>query len=185
MKITVYCGSRFGKGDKYIDCARNLGEWIARSGHSLVYGGGKAGLMGTVANTVLENRGQVLGVIPSFLMKKEIAHDGLTEMSVVETMSERKYRMVQEGDVFIALPGGLGTLEELAEVLSWARIGQNDKPCILYNLDGYYNSLKNLIQTMVREEFLDQEAMEEIFFAESLEEMESYIEDFSPPTIRI
>lgn len=185
MKITVYCGSRLGKGEKYIDCAKEVGLWIAKNGHSLVYGGGKVGLMGTVANTVLENKGQVLGVIPTFLMKKEVFHDGLTETSVVETMSERKYRMIQEGDAFIALPGGLGTLEELAEVLSWARIGQNDKPCILYNLDGYYNPLKTLFATMADQGFLPEEDAEDIFFAQSIEEVEAYIRDFTPPNIHL
>lgn len=185
MKITVYCGSKLGKGEKYKECAQNIGKWIADQGHSLVYGGGKVGLMGAVADSVLENKGEVIGIIPTFLMKEEVTHRYIHKLTVVETMSERKYRMIQEGQAFIALPGGLGTLEELSEVISWARIGQNNKPCIIYNEGGYYNSLNKLFDTMTQEGFLDQEDREKIFFAESIEEIEEYINEFQPPIVHI
>ena len=143
MKITVYCGASVGNNVAHQQAAIALGQWIAARQYTLVYGGGNAGLMGLLANTVLENGGKVIGIMPTFLQERELAHTGLTEMITVRSMPERKSKMIELGDVYIALAGGPGTLEEITEVISWARIGQNNNPCILFNSDGYYEPLKH------------------------------------------
>ena len=168
MNITVYCGSRFGEKSVYKDRAIELGHWIAVNGHSLVYGGGNVGLMGTVANTVLKGGAMVYGIIPDFLMEQEKGHDGLYILEVVKSMPERKTRMINLGDAFIALPGGPGTLEEISEIISLRRLNRVDKPCIVYNIDGFYEPLRNLISEMVAAGFLPSEDSSKLVFAESL-----------------
>lgn len=122
--------SKQGKQKEYENSAILLGEWIAKNNHTLVFGGGNAGLMGTIANTVIHNNGKTIGVMPTFLQQRELAHDKLDELIIVESMSERKEVILEKGDVCIALPGGPGTLEEITEVVSWSRVGQNKNPCI-------------------------------------------------------
>lgn len=151
MKITVYCGANSGSNKIYYNKAVELGNWIAQYNHQLVYGGGKVGLMGILADTVMAKEGYVTGVIPTFLKDREIAHPGISELITVENMSQRKNLIISLADVFIALPGGPGTLEEITEVISWSRIGKNDKPCILLNVDGYFNSLRAMYERMVQE----------------------------------
>ncbi len=141
LSVAVYCGSRFGDSPAFAQAARTLGELIGRSGATLVYGGGRVGLMGTVADAVMASGGQVVGVIPQALMDREVGHSGLTELHVVQTMHERKQLMAERADAFISLPGGIGTLEELYEVWSWQQLGYHDKPVALLNVDGYYDPL--------------------------------------------
>jgi uncharacterized protein (TIGR00730 family) len=153
-KICVFCGSNSGAQPAYEQAARELGELLASRNIGLVYGGGRVGLMGTVADTVLAAGGQVVGVIPQGLMRKEIAHAGLTELRVVASMHERKATMEQLSDAFIAMPGGFGTFEELCEIVTWAQLGLHQKPCGILNVNGYYDPLLELFDRAVREEFL-------------------------------
>ncbi len=155
MNISVYCGASLGNKDLYEEAARTLGKWIAENGHTLVYGGGKAGLMGLIADEVLLHNGKVIGIIPTFLMDRELSHPNLTRLEVVHSMSERKNKMIELGNCYIALPGGPGTLEEISEVISWARIGQHHNPCILFNVGGYYDKLKDFYNDMVTNGFFN------------------------------
>ena len=141
LAIAVYCGSRFGDAPVFRRAAQQLGRRLAERGDSVVYGGGRVGLMGTVADAALAAGGRVVGVIPQALMDREVGHGGLTELHVVQTMHERKQLMAERADAFIALPGGIGTLEELYEVWSWQQLGYHDKPVALLNVDGYYDDL--------------------------------------------
>ena len=148
FSVAVYCGSRFGDSLAFAEAARTLGELIGREGATLVYGGGRVGLMGTVADAVMAAGGQVVGVIPQALMDREVGHAGLTELHVVQTMHERKQLMAERADAFISLPGGIGTLEELYEVWSWQQLGYHDKPVALLNVEGYYDALLEFHRTM-------------------------------------
>ncbi len=184
MNITVYCGASASKNEVHNNTAIELGQWIAKSNYTLVYGGGSVGLMGLIANTVLDNDAKVIGVIPEFLMKRELSHPKVENMQVVKTMGERKSKMIELGDCYIALPGGLGTLEEISEVISWIRIGQNNNPCVLYNATGYYDKLDEFLKTMVNEGFLSKEDYSKILFAKSMEEINVFIKNYTPPKIR-
>ena len=175
MKITVFCGANNGKSESYIKNATELGEWIADNNHTLVYGGGKIGLMGVIADTVLENRGEVIGIMPQFLVDRKISHTGITEFIIVDDMSDRKTKLVDFGDVFIALPGGPGTLEEISQVISWVRVGKKDAPCILMNINGYYDFLEQYFDKMVEEGFLTKEDRKNTLFTDNIEEMERFI----------
>ena len=146
--VAVYCGSRFGDSPAFADAARSLGQLIGSTGGTLVYGGGRVGLMGTVADAVMAAGGQVVGVIPQALMDREVGHAGLTELHVVQTMHERKQLMAERADAFISLPGGIGTLEELYEVWSWQQLGYHDKPVALLNVEGYYDALLQFHRVM-------------------------------------
>ena len=148
FSVAVYCGSRFGDSPAFADAARTLGHLIGQRGATLVYGGGRVGLMGTVADAVMAAGGQVIGVIPQALMDREVGHAGLTELHVVQTMHERKQLMAERADAFISLPGGIGTLEELYEVWSWQQLGYHDKPVALLNVEGYYDALLAFHRTM-------------------------------------
>ncbi len=184
MNITVYCGASLGTKEIYQKATAELGEWIAKNNNTLVYGGGKVGLMGIVADSVLENNGKAIGIMPSFLRTKELAHTGLSESIIVETMSERKLKMIELGDCYIALPGGPGTLEEISEVISWARIGKNDNPCVFLNIEGYYDDLKKFFDNMVKNGFLTAEDRHKTLFAESIEEISEFIASYTPPEAR-
>jgi uncharacterized protein (TIGR00730 family) len=140
-RVCVYCGSSPGHDPAYRRAAREMGEALLDRNLGLVFGGGSVGLMGTVADTVLEGGGEVIGVIPESLEAKEVAHGGVTELEVVSSMHERKRRMVELSDGFAALPGGLGTLEEIFEVLTWAQLGIHEKPCGLLDVAGFYEGL--------------------------------------------
>ena len=175
MKITVFCGANNGKSELYKENAIELGEWIARNNHTLVYGGGKVGLMGIIADTVLDNGGEVIGIMPQFLVDREISHNDINELIVVDDMSVRKTKLVDLGDVFIALPGGPGTLEEISQVISWVRVGKKDAPCILMNINGYYDFLEQYFDKMVAEGFLTIEDRKNTLFTDNIEEMERFI----------
>jgi hypothetical protein len=152
--ICVYCGSREGTQPQHADAARALGRLIGERGWRLVYGGGKVGLMGIVADAVLAAGGEVIGVIPETLMRREVGHRGLTELHVVQTMHQRKQMMAERADAFIALPGGIGTLEELFEAWTWRQLGYHEEPIGLLNVGGYYDPLLQFMQCTVDEGFL-------------------------------
>ena len=178
MRITIFCGANNGKSELYKENAIELGKWIANKNHTLVYGGGKIGLMGVIADTVLENSGEVIGIMPQFLVDREISHTGITEFVIVDDMSERKTQLVDLGDAFIALPGGPGTLEEISQVISWVRVGKKDAPCILMNVNGYYDFLEQYFDNMVEEGFLTNEDRKRTLFTANLEEMEEFIANY-------
>jgi uncharacterized protein (TIGR00730 family) len=152
--ICVFAGSRTGVRTQYADAARRLGQALVERGYGLVYGGGKVGLMTVIADTVLSLNGHVTGVIPDALVTREVAHSGLSDLRVVRSMHERKAVMAELAQAFIALPGGIGTMEELFEVLSWAQLAIHVKPCGLLNLADYYGSLIHFLDHAVSEDFL-------------------------------
>lgn len=141
LSVAVYCGARCGDDPAFTAAARTLGRLIAEDGVVLIYGGGHVGLMGVLADAALAAGGRVVGVIPQSLVDREVGHAGLTELHVVKTMHERKHLMAERADAFIALPGGIGTLEELFEVWSWQQLGYHDKPIAMLNVAGYYDAL--------------------------------------------
>lgn len=153
-KVCVFTGSRQGASPEYALAAQQLGRELVARGYGLVYGGGNVGLMNVVANTVLDLHGTVVGVIPNSLVSKEVAHRGLTELRVVGSMHERKALMAELSDGFIAMPGGIGTMEEFFEVLSWAQLGLHEKPCGLLNVAGYYDSLIAFLDQAVAKDFI-------------------------------
>ncbi len=154
LSLCVYCGSRKGGKPAYEAVAQHVGSLIGERGWQLVYGGGNAGLMGTVANAALAAGAPVIGVIPHSLMERELGHPGLTELHVVNTMHERKRLMAERADAFLALPGGIGTFEELFEVWTWQQLGYHDKPVGLLNAEGYYDALLSFIAQAVGEGFV-------------------------------
>ncbi len=155
FSICVYCGSRNGVAAPYVQAARAVGAWIGTHGGQLVYGGGNNGLMGEVADAALASGGRVVGVIPQALVEKEWAKRDCTELHVVESMHERKHLMAQRADAFLALPGGIGTFEELFEVWTWRQLGYHDKPLGLLDVEGYYQPLLQFLQTSVRQGFMN------------------------------
>jgi uncharacterized protein (TIGR00730 family) len=160
MNICVFCGSSAGKDTLYADAASELGQLLAFKGYTLVYGGGNIGLMGVLADATLENGGNVIGVIPDFLMRKEVGHTGLTRMEVVSSMHERKRRMADLADAFMVIPGGWGTLDETAEILTWKQLGLIHQPLGLVNVGGFFDALLAQLQHMVEEGFLNQDNMD-------------------------
>ncbi len=182
-RICVFAGSSPGKRPEYAEAARQLGEELCARGYDLVYGGGGVGLMGVVADSVLGNGGQVIGVIPAALAEKEVAHRGLTELHVVASMHERKALMAELSNAFIALPGGLGTLEELFEVLTWMQLGIHAKPGGLINVGGYFNGLLEFISHAVAEKFLMQEHQSMILADSNIEALLDALEAFVPPAV--
>ena len=155
--VSIYCGSSLGKNKIYADMAILLGHAIHKRGISLVYGGGNVGLMGVIANTVLQLGGKVTGVLPHFLNKKEVGNLDVDELILVNSMHERKQKISEISDAFIAMPGGFGTLEEVAEMLTWTQLGLSKKPIGLYNANGFYDLLLSQFDKMVDEAFLKPE----------------------------
>ncbi|QKS70432.1 TIGR00730 family Rossman fold protein [Paenalkalicoccus suaedae] len=153
-KIAVFCGSSSGQSEMYTKAAQKLGNEFASRDIKLIYGGGAVGIMGAVANAVLEGKGTVTGVMPKMLEEREIAHPELTELVIVDSMHERKSTMAELADGFLILPGGAGTMEEFFEVFTWAQLGLHAKPIGILNIDGYYEPLLNMLDHMVRESFL-------------------------------
>ncbi len=176
MNITVYLGSEYGHCPLYAEKAVELGRWIGSHGHALVYGGGNVGLMGLLADSVLEAGGRVIGVIPDFFIDAEQQHSGITELEIVSSMSERKARMLELGDFFIAFPGGIGTLEEITEVMTRRKLRLGSDSYVFYNLYGYYDNFIKMLDTMLEEGFLPLPARNEIRFVSDLKELESAIE---------
>ncbi|MEW6481179.1 TIGR00730 family Rossman fold protein [Hydrogenophaga bisanensis] len=154
FSLCIYCGSRPGTDPGFAATARQIGQWIGEHGGQLVYGGGRGGLMGLVADATLAAGGRVVGIIPKALVEKEWAHHGCSELHVVDTMHERKRLMAERADAFLALPGGIGTFEEFFEVWTWRQLGYHDKPVGLLNLNGYYDGLMSFIATAVQSQFM-------------------------------
>ena len=175
MNITVYLGALEGNDPALGDAVRELGTWIGESGNSLVYGGSKSGLMGQIAESVLNAGGKVTGVEPQFFIDSELQYDEITELIVTKDMAERKAKMIELGDAFIAFPGGTGTLEEIAEVISQTALEQLDAPCILYNLNGYYDGLKALLFHMIEMGLSTEERQKQIYFAENLADIKAIL----------
>lgn len=167
MNVCIFCGSASGARKDYADAAVEMGGLICKSQSSLIYGGGNVGLMGIVADEVMRLGGHVIGVIPDFLLQREVAHKGITQLEVVNSMHERKRRMADLADAFIAMPGGWGTLDELAEILTWKQLGLIHASVGLLNTQGYFNPLIQQMQVMVKEEFLQAKNLNELKISES------------------
>lgn len=181
MRIAVFCGSSSGNDPDFINSTKILGQYFAENGIDLIYGGGKVGLMGVIASSVMEYGGKVIGVIPEYLKEKEIAHEGLTELIIVADMHERKARMASMADAFVALPGGAGTLEEIFEAWTWAQLGHHSKPCAFYNTNGFYKYLFAMITHMKNTGFLNKEYSEMLILADTPEVLVRGIEKYQPP----
>ena len=176
MNITVYLGANEGNAPFFKEAVHELGLWIGTNGNTLVYGGSKSGLMGELAESVLQAGGKVIGVEPQFFIDAGFVYDEITELITTKDMSERKAKMIELGDVFIAFPGGTGTLEEITEVMSKVSLKHLDAPCILYNLNGYYDSMKQLLEHMIEMDLSSAEKQEGIYFAEDLEEIQRILD---------
>ena len=182
-RVTVFCGSSFGTDDIYKIQATLLGKTLAEQNIGLVYGGANVGLMGAVADGVLDKNGEVIGVLPNFLKSKEIAHDHLTELILVETMHERKTKMNDLCDGVIALPGGFGTLEEFFEMLTWAQLGLHKKPIAILNIDGFYDSLITFIQTTVDKGFLKEINQQMLIVSDNIPELLDKMKNHVAPSV--
>jgi len=181
--ITVFCGSSFGSDDVFKEQATLLGQTLAKQNIQLVYGGADVGLMGAVADGALNEGGKVVGVLPYFLQSKEIAHKQLTELILVETMHERKTKMNDLCDGVIVLPGGYGTLEEFFEMITWAQLGLHQKPIAVLNIDGFYNDLIKLVQTMVDKGFLKPINREMLLISNNIDELLEMMKNYQAPTV--
>lgn len=170
MNIAVYCGSGHGDRPEYAQAARQLGAWMATNGHGLVYGGSSIGLMGAVSAAVMQGGGQAIGVEPRFFIEMGVEQHGLTELIVVDTMSQRKDKMIQLSDAFVALPGGVGTLEEISEIMSRIRLNLTQAPCVLLNLDGFYDHLAAMLDVMTAHGFVNPHERDAIYFAPTVED---------------
>ena len=175
MNITVYLGANEGNDPFFKEAVRELGAWIGTNGNTLVYGGSKSGLMGELAESVLQAGGKVIGVEPQFFIDAGFVYDEITELITTKDMSERKAKMIELGDAFIAFPGGTGTLEEITEVMSKVSLKHLDAPCILYNLNGYYDSLKQLLDHMIKMGLSSSRRQEGIYFADDLEDIKALL----------
>lgn len=182
-RITVFCGSSDGNNEVYKTHALRLGQTLARQTIGLVYGGAKVGLMGAVADGCLKEGGTVIGVLPTFLSAKEIAHEGLTELILVESMHERKTKMNELCDGVMALPGGFGTMEELFEMLTWAQLGLHGKPIGLLNVDGFYDHLVAMIQVMVDRGFLKGINQQMLLVSDDIDELLDQMKNYQAPTV--
>jgi len=181
MKLAVYCGSRESNVPEFAEATRALGRHLAAEGIGVVFGGGHVGLMGVLADAVLDAGGEVYGVIPEALRDRELAHDRLTELHVVADMHQRKARMAALADGFLALPGGIGTLEELFEAWTWGQLGFHRKPCGVYDICGFYEPLFEMARTMHRYGFLAREYIDMIIRVQTPEAVVSRFRDYRPP----
>jgi uncharacterized protein (TIGR00730 family) len=178
--VCVYCGSNAGARPAYAERAAILGMRLAREGLALVYGGGNVGLMGIVADAALAAGGEVVGVIPEQLMRWEVAHTGLTRLEVVANMHERKARMFDLSDAFIALPGGFGTLDEMFEMLTWRQLGLGDKPCAFLDVDGFFEPLMAMLDRMVAERFLHPDQRRDLWHGDDLDALLAWMRAYRP-----
>lgn len=182
-RLCVYCGSSSGNGAQFAEAAVELGSLLASSNIGLVYGGATVGLMGTIANTVLDAGGRVTGIIPVAIRDKEIAHQGLTELYVVDSMHERKSLMAVLSDGFVALPGGFGTIEELIEVLTWGQLQFHEKPCGLLNVDGYFDHLLAFFDNARDKGFLKPVQRDMLLVADTPADLLDQFEHYDPPLV--
>lgn len=174
--LCVYCGSSMNVDDDFKDAAKKMGEILAKNKIRLVYGGGKAGLMGIIADSVMQNGGEVLGIIPSHISDREIQHTSLTELVIVESMHIRKQMMVDSSDAFLVLPGGVGTLEETCEIITWRQLGIHDKPIIIGNLKNYWTPFLSMIDHIIDEGFMRQDDKKTFQVVDSLDDVMDAIE---------
>lgn len=168
--VAVYCGSRLGNDEVYEQAARELGSALAKNGMGLVYGGASIGLMGAVADGVVDGGAQAVGVIPTFMLKHEIAHEGLTRLHLTDTMHTRKTVMAEYADAFITLPGGLGTLEEIMEIATWRQLYQHEKPMIILNINGFYNCMIEHLKYTTEQGFMKPEDLERLVVCNTIAE---------------
>ncbi len=182
-KVCVYCGSSAGSSDVYKDGAQSLAREMVKQKVDLVYGGASVGIMGIIADTVLAEGGDVTGIIPESLDAREISHQGLTELFVVDTMHDRKSGMARLSDGFIAMPGGLGTLEEIFEVLTWAQLGMHHKPCALLNIGGYFDGLVQFIDHAVEQGFVKPLHRGMLLVEENPEKLLTAMNNYRAPTV--
>jgi uncharacterized protein (TIGR00730 family) len=182
--VCVFCGSREGSSPSYVEAARCMGKTLARRGLGMVYGGGRVGLMGAVADAALGEGGEVVGVIPEALLAREIAHADLTKLHVVGTMHERKKLMAELSDGFVALPGGYGTLEEFMEVLSWAQLRIHEKPCALLDVNGFWEPLSTLFDEAVAEGFVPPNHRSFVLQEQDPHALLDLMERYTPPETR-
>ena len=181
MKIAVFCGSSAGNATCFTESANQFGSVMAGQGIDLVFGGGKVGLMGVIADAVLAGGGKVYGVIPESLRDRELAHTGLTRLDVVSSMHERKALMAEQADAFVALPGGPGTMDEIFEAWTWAQLGYHNKPCAFLNVNGYYDHLLEFFNTMASSGFLRPEYADMVIVEENPEALISALNTYQPP----
>ncbi|MDK2979108.1 MAG: hypothetical protein PWP52_1822 [Bacteroidales bacterium] len=181
--IAVFCGSSTGKNENYKKQAILLGQRLVQKNIDLVYGGAKVGLMGAIAEAALNEGGKVIGVLPTFLKSKEIAHSELTQLILVESMHERKTRMHEMSDGVIALPGGFGTMEELFEMLTWSQLGLHQKPIGILNIDGFYNALISLLDNMVEKGLLKPKNREMLLIDDNIDSLLSQMEQYVAPYV--
>lgn len=175
MNVTVYLGANQGNQDMFKEAIKELGTFIGTRGDTLIYGGSKSGFMGILADSVLASSGQVIGVEPQMFIEQELQHESITKLIITKDMPERKAKMIELGDVFIAFPGGTGTLEEISEIMSLVSLELIDAPCILYNLDGYYDGLKELLETMISYGLSTESRQKGIYFANNLSDIEAIL----------
>jgi hypothetical protein len=185
--ICVYCGSSNNVDDAYKQAAIDFGKIMAENGIKLVYGGGRVGLMGLIADTILEHGGEVIGVIPEHLSKKEVAHTGLTTLHVVDSMHSRKQKMVDESDAFVVLPGGVGTLDETCEIITWRQLGIHDKPICIANINGYWSPFTDMINHIIKSGFMREGDINTFIMVNKTEEILPKLKDtpqekFDPAT---
>lgn len=181
--IAVYCGSSAGIDPRYSQHATEVGEALAKRGSTLVFGGGNVGLMGAVADAVMNSGGQAIGVIPGFLKDKEVAHLGLTTLEVVDNMHQRKLRMAELAEGFIAMPGGYGTLEELFEVLTWGQLGLHRKPIGVLNVAGFYDALVQLLDHMTAQGLLRAENRRQLIVADNITDLLAQMDAWQPSSV--
>ncbi|MBK6610674.1 MAG: TIGR00730 family Rossman fold protein [Sphingobacteriales bacterium] len=174
-KLCVFCGSRVGNDPIYAQSALDLAQLMVQNNFSLVYGGGSVGIMGVMANYLMENNGEVIGVIPHFLMDQEVGKIDITQLILTNTMHERKAQMAEIADAFAILPGSIGTMDEFFEILTWRQLGLHQKPIVLLNVNGYYNSLQNLIQQFCQFDFIDKSVLQYIHFTNTPNELIEYL----------
>lgn len=176
MNVCVYLGASLGNQAIFQEKVKELGKWIGENKHTLVYGGSKAGLMGELAQSCLEAGGEVIGVEPQFFIDAGFEYNDITKLYVTKDMSERKAKMIELSDAFIAFPGGTGTLEEISEVMSKVSLKHLNHPCIIYNLNGYYDSLKELLNTMLKYELSSEDRLKGIYFCKNLDEIKNVLQ---------
>lgn len=184
MNITVYCGSNPGDNPRFTEAAHALGTWIAQNGHTLVYGGSSVGLMGTVSRAALEGGASVIGVEPAFFIEAGVAQHDLTELIVCETMGERKAKMIELGDVFVALPGGVGTLEEISEIMTRIRLNLTPGPCFFLSIDGFYDPVIQLLRSMEAAGFIPGFDHAEFRFPHTVDELTDQLAHLQPDRAR-
>lgn len=177
MNITVFAGAEGGDSSKYAECAKKLGRWIVKEGHTLYYGGGAAGLMGALADAAQEAGGKVIGIIPEFMVEKGWCRKGLDQVIVVKDMSERKVKLYEAADLCLALPGGAGTIEEVADCVSWKRLELTEPDCVLLNCDGFYDTFLQFYDTITEHKFLPEQGRRSLIDCKSLNDLAQLVEN--------